>query len=381
MTPPRKVCLASLAPFVGGAEVAAERLALGLQAAGCDVFLVLGQRGDVLDRFERAGLRCLVAAMHFTDKWHPLRYFRSRFGMRRLLKRERPDVLHSNDLPTHQIMSGAAQGLAFPRICHHRYPFSGESIDWFDKFGAEHHLFVSQALMDEMCANSARLQASSRAVVYDGLLLPPLPTPEHRRAARQRLGLPADRLIVLFAGQIIERKGVAELIRAWSLLDAALTARASLIIVGDDLKGQGQYRRSMQELANQLNCPANFVGFQRNVDEWLLAADLAVVPSHVEPLGNATLEAMAYALPVIGSTVGGIPEMIVHEQTGLLVPPRSPEPLAAALKRLLSHEEERLRLGGQGRQRCTERFSLDSHVAAVRQEYDKVLAGRKPVGV
>ena len=91
----------------------------------------------------------------------------------------------------------------------------------------------------------------------------------------------------------------------------------------------------MESLARELKCPARFLGFQKDVNDWLLASDIAVVPSHSEPLGNATLEAMAVALPVIGSAVGGIPEMVVHEETGLLVPPHSPDQLAAAIGRLL----------------------------------------------
>ena len=59
------------------------------------------------------------------------------------------------------------------------------------------------------------------------------------------------------------------------------------------------------------------------------------MPSHVEPLGNATLEAMAHSLPVVGTDVGGIPEMVVHDETGLLVPPSDPGTLSAALARLI----------------------------------------------
>src|SRR5207244_2587277 len=81
-----KVCLASMAPFVGGAEVAAERLALGLLAEGHDVFLLLGRPGAVQERMERAGLRCLVAPMYQTDKWHWPRYWLARRGLRRALQ-------------------------------------------------------------------------------------------------------------------------------------------------------------------------------------------------------------------------------------------------------------------------------------------------------
>jgi glycosyltransferase involved in cell wall biosynthesis len=371
-----KVCIASMAPFLGGAEVAAERLALGLRESGHDVFLLLGRPGPVQERLEAAGLRCLVSPMMHTDKWHWLRYWLSRRALTRILQAENPDVIHSNDLPTHQIISDAARKLGVPRLCHHRFPFPGSGIDWLNKFGAERHLFVSRALMDEMCAESSRLAAVPCEVVHDGLPLPQVPDAEQRRSARQKLDLPGDSAVALIAGQVIERKGVADLIRAWSLLSPAARAAGALIVVGDDLAGQGAYRLEMEELAHKLDVQARFVGFRKDVPEWLTAVDFAVVPSHVEPLGNATLEAMSFALPVLGSRVGGIPEMVVHEQTGLLVPPRDPPALAAALERLLLDADLRLSLGQAGRRRCEECFSLEAHTRAVLRQYTAALSPR-----
>jgi glycosyltransferase involved in cell wall biosynthesis len=375
-----KVCLATWAPFLGGAEVACERLALGLEQAGHKVFVVVGRRGPVLERLEQAGLRCICTPTEFTDRWHLWRYWRSRSALRGLLQRERPDIIHSNDLPTHQALSGAARGLGIPCVAHHRYPFPGTALDWFNKFGAARHLFVSRALMEEICQESSRLRESPRAVVYDGLTLPPRPAPAERQQARRQLGLEDDRTSVLFAGQIVERKGVADLLRAWMLLDADLRSGAELLIIGEDLQGGGQYRQAMQHLAAELHCPARFVGFQKDVRPWLLAADVAVVPSHVEPLGNATLEAMSFALPVIGGAVGGIPEMVVPEETGLLVPPRNPEQLAAALTRLLADPELRRRYGDQGRQRCEKCFSLQAHAQSVLREYAHVIPAATETG-
>src|SRR5205823_5389138 len=128
-------------------------------------------------------------------------------------------------------------------------------------------------------------------------------------------------------------------------------------VVGDDLAGNGAYRAEMERLAREVDCPARFVGFQKNVPDWLTAADVATVPSHVEPLGNATLEAMAAGLPVVGGAVGGIPEMIADGRTGLLVPPKDPDRLAAALARLIAGPEERRRFGTEGRARCRQLFS------------------------
>jgi phosphatidylinositol alpha-1,6-mannosyltransferase len=368
-----KVCIASMAPFVGGAEVAAERLGIGLRETGHDVVLLLGRAGVVQERMEKAGLRCVVSPMFLTDKWRPLRYWRARRSLSRILRLERPDVIHSNDLPTNQIVSDASRGLGIPLICHHRFPFPRSAIDWLNKYGADHHLFVSCGLMDEMCAESPRLRMAPRAVVYDGLPLPALPEADRRAQARQALALPSDRALVTIAGQVIERKGVADLIRAFSLLAPPVRAGAELIVVGDDLAGEGAYRRQMEALAVELGVPARFVGFQQNVPEWLTASDIAVVPSHVEPLGNATLEAMSFGLPVIGARVGGIPEMVVHETTGLLVPPRDPAGLAQALTRLLTDEPLRRQLGAAGRARCQDLFSLPAHVRAVLQEYERAL--------
>jgi glycosyltransferase involved in cell wall biosynthesis len=368
-----------MAPFVGGAEVAAERLAIGLRDAGHEVFVVVGARGAVLDRLRQADLRCLYSPMYFTDKWHWWRYRAARNALRRLLWHERPDIVHSNDLPTHQIISDAARGLGVPRVCHHRFPFEGACIDWLNKYGAERHLFISQALQRELTANSARLAAGSRAVVYDGVPLP-TPTEADRRQARARLGLPPDRAIVLFAGQIIERKGVADLLRAWSLVGTEATGRAELVLAGEDLAGGGEYRRAMERLAAELGCAARFVGFQPDVGAWQLAADVAVVPSWVEPLGLVVLEAMARGVPVIGCAVGGIPELIDPGQTGILIPPRSPEPLAAALRCLLADASLRQQLGAHGRQRCEERFSLAAHVRGVVREYDEVRPRQRAAG-
>jgi glycosyltransferase involved in cell wall biosynthesis len=369
-----KVCLASLAPFIGGAEIAAERSALGLLRAGHDVFMLLGREGAVGERFEKAGLRCVYTPMRFTDRWRFWHYFQDRSRIFSVLRSERPDILHANDLPTHQAVAGAAHGLPIARLCHHRQVFNGKAIAWFDKFGAHHHVFVSRALMEELCAASPPLAAKSRAVLYDGLELPAPPTPDDRKAARRRLHLSIDRCQVLFAGQIIVRKGVADLLEAWAKLPMLMQEKADLLIVGEDLENHGAYRTEMERLANNLGVNARFCGFQKNIGDWLMAVDLAVVPSHVEPLGNATLEAMSYALPVIGGKVGGIPEMIRDQETGLLVPAKDPAQLAEALRVLLTDVNLRARLGAAGRVRCEKEFSLMAHTEALVREYSRTLA-------
>lgn len=364
-----RVCLATAAPFLGGAEIACERLAIGLRDAGHEVLVITGRTGIVTDRLLLNNLDVCTAAMPMTDKWHWLSYLRSRNKLRRILRQFNPDVIHSNDLPTHQILSDAANGLGVPRICHHRFPFGLAALDWMMKYGGERHLYVSNALRRELSRNSAGLREAPGAVVYDGLQLTPLASIEQRLKMRQQLAVPLDRVVVTFAGQVIERKGVADLLQAWVILPTRSREKAMLIIVGEDLDGRGSYRREMERLATSLDCAARFVGFQSDVSTWLTASDVAVVPSHVEPLGNATLEAMAHALPVIGAKVGGIPEMVLEKVTGYLVPPREPKSLSRAIQALITSKDARVRMGEAGRQCCESTFSLEKHTQVVVDEY------------
>jgi glycosyltransferase involved in cell wall biosynthesis len=353
--------------------VAALRLMVGLREAGHDVVCVVGTKGELLERLAAERIRSYYVPTRFTDKWKWLSYRRSRNELLSILRVEQPQVVHSNDLPTHQMASDAARRLGVPRVCHHRWIFERGAIEWLNKYGAERHLFVSRALMKELCQNSSQLATAPGEVVHDGLPLPARPTQSDRREARKQLGLAPERLLALFAGQIIERKGVSDLLYAWAELAPRWGERADLVIVGDDLEAKGAYRTKMEALASELIGRVRFVGFQKNVPTWLTAADIVIVPSHAEPLGNATLEAMAHARPVVGSDVGGIPEMIVAEQTGLLVPPKSPPQLAVAIDRLLADAELRDRLGSAARRRCEERFSLEAHAAAVVRQYEAAI--------
>lgn len=373
-----KVALVSWAPFYAGAEVAALRLAMGLREAGHEVACAIGTDGELRSRLRDAGITADYIPTRFTDKWRWWSYRSARDQLVQFLWREQPDVVHSNDLPTHQMASAAARKQGIPRICHHRWIFERGAIDWFNKNGAQRHVFVSQALRNDLCGRSARLAGEACEVVYDGLPLPNCPTEADRQAARKRLGLPTDRPLVLFAGQLIERKGVADLLRAWAELAPRWRGRAELTIVGDDLESKGAYRVKMEALAAELGVAARFVGFQKNVPTWLTAADIVLVPSHSEPLGNATLEAMAHARAVVGCDVGGIPEMVISEQTGLLVPPKSPSQLAAAIERLLVNEVLRTKLGAMARVRCEELFSLSAHVSAMLEQYEAACSHQLP---
>jgi glycosyltransferase involved in cell wall biosynthesis len=158
---------------------------------------------------------------------------------------------------------------------------------------------------------------------------------------------------VLYAGRLSAEKGVLELVEA---------ARGMKLVVA----GDGPLRDEVPEA----------YGFVPHEELQRLYARAAVVacPSRREGFGVACLEAMAHGRPVVASAVGGLRDLVVHEETGLLVPPRDPSALRAALERLLGDRELRLRLGTAGQERARTQFSWERFVNGTLAAYDEALA-------
>lgn len=192
-------------------------------------------------------------------------------------------------------------------------------------------------------------------IPYTAELAPPT------RRARERNG---ERSI-LFVGRLIERKGVAHLIRALGAVRRAVPAR--LVVVGD-----GPERANLERVAAATGVAAHVDFRGRVTDEDLCdayaSADVFVLPSvldarqDTEGLGVVLLEAMNYSVPVVASNIGGITDIVQHESTGLLVPPGDEDALANALTRVLADTELSRTLGESGKRLLREQFSWESIV-------------------
>jgi colanic acid/amylovoran biosynthesis glycosyltransferase len=169
---------------------------------------------------------------------------------------------------------------------------------------------------------------------------------------------PPDRPFLLFVGRFVEKKGVRHLLDAMRMLEAE-SAGVDLTLVGDGPLA-GELRRQAETLSG-----VRFLGWLPNREvRCLMRTALAIcVPSMAarsgdsEGLPNVVLEAMASAVPVIGSEIAGITEAVEHGRTGLLVPPADPTAIAAAVRRLLGDPATRNRMGGAARLAATNRFS------------------------
>ena len=167
---------------------------------------------------------------------------------------------------------------------------------------------------------------------------------------------------ILFVGRLIERKGVEYLIRAMPHVLAKVNAK--LIIVGE-----GHQRPVLEKLIVQkrLNRAVKLTGKVSDevLREWYAGCDVFVLPSIVdargdtEGLGIVLLEALSYKKPVVASKVGGIPDITIHGETGLLVPQKDSHALAESILRVLMDETFARRLGARGYKYVKERFSWE----------------------
>jgi glycosyltransferase involved in cell wall biosynthesis len=189
-----------------------------------------------------------------------------------------------------------------------------------------------------------------------------------RQALRARLDAAPDNACLLVAANLVQRKGVDVLLAAY----AALASRecTELWIAGD-----GPERAPLEATAARLGIAdrVRFLGHRDDVPDLLEACDVFVLPSRLEGLGVAALEAMARRRPVVASAVGGLAETVVAEETGLLVPPDDAAALAAALARLIADPALGRRLGAAGAARVAEHFLAEQMVGAYESLYREVL--------
>jgi D-inositol-3-phosphate glycosyltransferase len=198
-------------------------------------------------------------------------------------------------------------------------------------------------------------------------------------------GVPAERREpgrhrLVCVGRLVERKGVGNAIEALGLLRAAGGPDTELLVVGGPdpaaLDGDDEVRR-LRRVAAAAGV-ADRVVFRgrvgrRELPALLRSADLAVCVPWYEPFGIVPLEAMACAVPVVGSAVGGLCDTVVHGGTGVLVPPRRPAVLAQALAELLRDPARRRVLGQAGARRVRRRFSWDRVAAQTLAAYQDLL--------
>jgi glycosyltransferase involved in cell wall biosynthesis len=363
----RVLTLLDAATGVGGAERFAIGLASHLPRDRFEPWICSTRRIDA----PTAGALDELGIPHFNlgrkAKWDVHRIG----GLARLLRRERFDILHAHKFGSN------LWGTLIGRVCHvpivvaHEHTWSYESDPlraWLDGrvIGRLATRFIAVSTADrERMVELEHVPREKIVVIPANVYIPSLGS--GNGDLRSELGLAPGTPIVAVAAVLRPQKALSVLLEAHALL-LRRAPTAHLVIAGG-----GPCKHELEQLAAELSLDdrLHFLGRRDDVDSILRAADVGALSSDFEGTPLFVTECMASNTPLVATAVGGVPDLIEHGRTGLLVPPRDPIALADGLARLLADPAERERLASEAARRLSE-FTIDAITARVCELYDEL---------
>jgi glycosyltransferase involved in cell wall biosynthesis len=226
-------------------------------------------------------------------------------------------------------------------------------------------LAVSEAIKQHLVdsgLNPGRVRVVVNAV---GSATDPDITRANREEERKSHGIRSTDFVLGYVGRLSAEKGLTYLLTACAELTASGVPLRVLII------GEGPQRDELERFSRQLGLGDQvvFAGFQENVARWLVCIDVFVLPSLTEGTPMALLEAMAYGVPAVASAVGGVPQVIKHGETGLLVSPGKAEEIGSAINALFRDPAERQKLAQNSVILARTRYSVERWIGQIEMEY------------
>ncbi len=345
----------------------------GLRALGHPTMLVAHPDGELRARAPQ-GPDLVPLAPRFEVDFH------AAWKLARIIRAFDPALLHAHD-PHGVALAALALGFRMPwppprLVASRRVDFrlAGNALSRAKYRHVDRFICASSAI--GRILRTGGIDAARIVTVHEGVDLahvadaPPV-------SLHETFALPAGAPVVLNVAALVPHKGQRHLIDAFADVVRVLP-EARLVILG-----QGELHDSLADQVHRLGLDGHVVmpGFRTDVLSLLKSADLFVMSSVMEGLGTSLLDAMACARPIVATHTGGIPEVVVHEETGLLVPPRDSDTLADAIITLLKDRDLALRYATAGYERVHRRFSVEHMVTETVTVYEQIVASRRQVQV
>lgn len=366
----------------GGTRTHLHDLVLGLAEQGVRVTVIASLRRDASMADDLAAFREAGATTYAVDMRRAVRPGADAASARalpRILRAERPRLVHTHSAKAGMLGRWAARRVGVPAVVHtpHVFPFQMDCAPWQRALYRMLERRAAQWTGRVICVSRAEAEAARVAgigpasrltVVHNGITLP---VPRGARApARAALGLPADARVIGTIGRCVAQKGHADLIEALPALCEAVPKVHCAIV------GTGPLRGALEARARALGVAARctWLPERDHLAEVRSALDLFVLPSRWEGLPYALLEAMGSGLPVVATAVGGVPEVVRDGVDGTLVATASPTALAHAITALLRDPARAAAAGQAARERVAADFRREDMLAATRGIYEALLA-------
>jgi glycosyltransferase involved in cell wall biosynthesis len=350
---------------VGGAEDLVAAIVRGLDPKRFSAAVAtLGPPGPVGQELQSQGFEVVSLGLDIkrTSAW------RVASAVRRFLKADRPDILHTHLYHPNLYGRLGALGLGLSGVVasvHNSYTqvkFHRRVWNFLLAWGTDQVLVGSPQVWQDVRRYDG-VPASRLLLLPYGIPLAELDTPLSREEARERLGVRG--LVLGAVGRLEDQKGHVHLLAALPELSREIPDLVVLLV------GEGRRREDLKRQIHNLGLEhmVRFLGTRRDLPEIYRALDLFVHPSLWEGLPLALLKAMAAGLPVVATRVSGSVEAIVDGVNGRLVAPGDPQALARAILELARHPEERRRLADTARHTVAAQYSLETMLQRLEELY------------
>jgi len=348
-----------------GGQAQVELLVRGLAQRGHRVTLVTPRGSRLAERL--AGAPIEIVADSPRHEWD----FRAGLRLRRIVRERNADLIHAHSALSHALVAWLSWGgpKARPIAVSRRVDFP--ISNWFSRLKYRHpdcwYLAISTAVRDVLIRGGV---AADRIFLAPSGVDPAKFTYQtDRPAARRALGVAADEFLVCNIGALTDHKDHATLIRA---AQSAIAQAPQLRFV---VLGEGELRPALEAQIAQGGLGDRFrlLGFRSDVEACLAASDLFVLSSHMEGLCTSLLDAMLLGLPIVATRAGGVRDIVVEGETGLLAEPRQSAALADAIVRMMRDGELRARLAAAGRHRVRERFTIERTLELTLAAYQEII--------
>lgn len=350
----------------GGAERVIADIAEGLDRKRFEAQVwCVARGGETADELREKGVE--VRILGIRSYHNPLNIIR----LSSLLKKEKPDIVHTHGYFASVIGRLAAKKAAIPFIITHVH-------STYREYKKRHILierYLSRCTRKIICCSEAvknfvtgheKIKEDKTVVIYNGVDEERFAPVQDPLPARARFGIDRESPVVGTVSSLTPHKGQRFLIQAAAKIRDTYPA-TSFLIVGD-----GPLRRSLEEQALRLNLQTSliFTGARRDIPDLLSLMDIFVLPSSSrEGLGIAIIEAMAMGKPTVATDIGGIPEVIQDGETGLLVRPGDSAALAKAIVELIDNPDRAKAMGKKGRRRFEQKFTRKTMLSKIEDLY------------
>lgn len=375
--------------IVGGAQENTRFNCLDLvRDYGDEVTLItgpsLGAEGSLLDKYQDPDLKTILVP-ELIRSIRPWTDFRAARILQQHLTQLRPDVVHTHSAKAGILGRSVAWKLKIPCVVHtvHGAPFHPYQA-WpvrklyqiCERWAARrcHRLISVADAMTDLLVEAKIAERSKFVTIYSGMDIEPfLNADQNRQQLRKELGIRPEDIVVGKIARLFHLKGHQYLLACAQRVVQA-DPRIRFLLVGD-----GILRESLEKEIASMGLQNHFIftGLvpPHEIPDLIGAMDMLMHVSLREGLARALPQAMLAGKPVISYDIDGAKEVVIEDHTGILLPPKSIQPLGDAILKLANDADLRTRLGLQGRLLCQERFGHQSMTKQIRRLYEQILSG------